>query len=375
MTGLPLGLYNSFQETILGERPGQVVLAAEKGAYTMCNLSNLSHLAAAGPAIVAEELRKSYGKTQALAGVDLQVEEGSVLGVLGPNGAGKTTLLRILTTLMRPDGGRARVAGHDVTREAAAVRARIGLTGQYAAIDEQLTGTENLVMFAQLYHVTAGAARRRAGELLEQFDLGSAASRLVKTYSGGMRRRLDLAASLIMSPPILFLDEPTTGLDPRGRLEMWSVVSRLAAAGKTVFLTTQYLEEADQLATHIAVLDQGKVIATGTPTELKARIGGERLVLTLAEGSDLQVAQQALLRYCTGETQEMQIDPLQRRLLLPVTRGAEQLATVIRDLDDIGISIVDLALRRPTLDDVFLALTGRGTATPALAAKQGVSNA
>lgn len=307
------------------------------------------------PAILVEGVRKFFGKTQALAGLDLAVEEGSVVGVLGPNGAGKTTLVGILTTLLKPDGGRAEVAGRDVVHQAAAVRACIGLAGQSAAVDELLTGYENLTMFGQLYHLSIMAAKRRARELLEQFDLGEAASRLVKTYSGGMRRRLDLAASLIMSPPILFLDEPTTGLDPRGRLTMWALIQQLAAAGTTVFLTTQYLEEADHLAQQIVVIDHGQVIAQGTARDLKAQIGGERLDLTLAHGSDLQAAMHALTPYSSGE---IQVDVEQYRVLVPVAQGTQHLAAIIRDLDALQISLADLALRQPTLDDVFLTLTG-----------------
>src|SRR3989440_2428213 len=246
------------------------------------------------PAIVAEGLHKYYGKTHALAGLDLVAEEGSVLGLLGPNGAGKTTAVRILTTLLHPDAGRAEVAGLDVVKQADVLRARIGLAGQYAAVDENLTGYENLVMFGQLYHLAGSVARRRANELLERFDLVDAARRTVKTYSGGMRRRLDLAASLIISPPRLFLDEPTTGLDPRGRLSMWEVISTLAASGTTILLTTQYLEEADHLADQIVVVDLGRVIARGTADELKAQIGGERLELTVARGRVLHVAAQTL---------------------------------------------------------------------------------
>src|SRR5947209_406150 len=229
------------------------------------------------PAILAEGLKKSYGKTQALVGLDLAAEEGSVLGLLGPNGAGKTTAVRILTTLLKPDAGRAEVMGLDVVKDANALRARIGLAGQYAAVDEYLTGYENLKMFGRLYHLSGRLAKQRADELLERFDLVDAAGRIVKTYSGGMRRRLDLAASLIVSPPVLFLDEPTTGLDPRGRLAMWEIISVLVSDGTTVLLTTQYLEEADQLAHQIAVVDHGRIIARGTSDELKAQIGGERI--------------------------------------------------------------------------------------------------
>ncbi|MDQ2713424.1 MAG: ATP-binding cassette domain-containing protein [Chloroflexota bacterium] len=307
------------------------------------------------PAILAEGLYKRYGKTQALAGIDLIAEEGSVLGLLGPNGAGKTTAVRILTTLLRPDAGRAEVLGIDVVKHADVIRARIGLAGQYAAVDEYLTGYENLKMVGQLYHLSGGAAGRRASELLERFDLVEAAGRIVKTYSGGMRRRLDLAASLVMSPPVLFLDEPTTGLDPRGRLAMWEVISTLVADGTTVLLTTQYLEEADQLAHQIVVVDHGNVIAKGTSDELKAQVGGERLELTVAHGDDLDAAMQAMRPYSAGE---IQVHTDQRHLIVPVTQGAQLLATVVRDLDAAQIPLDDLALRRPTLDDVFLSLTG-----------------
>jgi len=308
------------------------------------------------PAILAEGLHKHYGKTHALDGLDLIAEEGTVLGLLGPNGAGKTTAVRILTTLLKPDAGRAEVAGLDVVKDADALRARIGLAGQYAAVDEYLTGYENLEMVGRLYHLQGKVARRRANELLEQFDLVDASRRIVKTYSGGMRRRLDLAASLIISPPILFLDEPTTGLDIRGRLAMWDVISALVSVGTTVLLTTQYLEEADQLADQIAVVDRGRVIAKGTSDELKAQVGGERLELTVAQKGDMDAAVQVLRLYSVGE---IQTDANHRHIIIPVTQGAQLLASVVRDLDAAQISVDDLALRRPTLDDVFLALTGR----------------
>jgi len=308
------------------------------------------------PAILAEGLHKYYGKTHALDGLDLIAEEGTVLGLLGPNGAGKTTAVRILTTLIRPDSGRAEVAGLDVVKDADALRAHIGLAGQYAAVDENLTGFENLEMVGRLYHLSGKVARRRANELLEQFDLVDASRRLVKTYSGGMRRRLDLAASLIRSPPILFLDEPTTGLDLRGRLAMWEVISTLVADGTTVLLTTQYLEEADQLAHQIAVVDHGLVIAKGTSDELKAQVGGERLELTVAHKGDLDAAVRAVRPYSAGE---IQVNTDNRHIVVPVTQGSQLLAAVVRDLDAAQISVDDLALRRPTLDDVFLALTGR----------------
>ncbi len=308
------------------------------------------------PAIIAEGLQKHYGKTQALAGLDLVAEEGTVLGVLGPNGAGKTTAVRILTTLLKPDAGHAEVAGLDVVKDADALRSRIGLAGQYAAVDEYLTGYENLKMFGQLYHLSGAVSKRRAKELLERFDLVDAAGRTVKTYSGGMRRRLDLAASLIMTPPVIFLDEPTTGLDPRGRLSMWDVISGLVAEGTTVLLTTQYLEEADSLANQIAVIDRGRVIAKGTADQLKEQVGGERIELTVAQGGNLDTALQTLRPYSLGEAQ---IDKTTRRIVLPVARGAQQLAAVVRDLDSANVPLDDLSLRRPTLDDVFLTLTGR----------------
>jgi ABC-2 type transport system ATP-binding protein len=315
---------------------------------------------ATSPAILAEGLYKSYGKTPALCGVDLVAEEGSVLGVLGPNGAGKTTTVRILTTLTRPDRGRAQVAGLDVVKQAQRVREHIGLTGQYAAVDELLTGYENLHLFGRLSRLPSAEARRRAHDLLARLDLEEAAARVVKTYSGGMRRRLDLAASLIMSPPILFLDEPTTGLDPRGRLGLWEAIRALAAQGTTVLLTTQYLEEADHLSQQVVVIDQGRVIAHGTPDELKTQIGGERLELTVAPHSDLDAAVQALRPYGSGA---IQIDGARRRLTVPVTTGATLLAAIVRDLDGAQIVLSDLALRRPTLDDVFFVLTER-TASP-----------
>jgi ABC-2 type transport system ATP-binding protein len=311
---------------------------------------------ASTPAILAESLHKYYGKTHALDGLDLAAEEGSVLGVLGPNGAGKTTAVRILTTLLLPDSGHAEVVGLDVVKNAAAVRAHIGLAGQYAAVDETLTGFENLLMFGQLYHLSSAEAKRRANTLLAGFDLVEAAGRAVKTYSGGMRRRLDLAASLIVSPPILFLDEPTTGLDPRGRLAMWGVISDLVAQGTTVFLTTQYLDEADHLANQIVVIDHGRAIARGTADELKTQIGGERLELTLDPVADIQAALESLRPYSSGE---IQIDGERHHLTVPVTHGAQQIAAIVRDLDAADAPLADLALRRPTLDDVFLSLTGR----------------
>jgi ABC-2 type transport system ATP-binding protein len=308
-------------------------------------------------AVEAANLEKRYGSTRALAGLSLEVESGAILGLLGPNGAGKTTTVRVLTTLLRPDRGTARVAGHDVVGEAAAVRRRIGLTGQYAALDESLTGRANLVMIGRLGRLTRRGAKARAAELLAQFDLAEAADRGVKTYSGGMRRRLDLAASLVTRPEVLFLDEPTTGLDPRSRMVTWDVVRSLAADGTTVLLTTQHLDEADQLADRIAVVDQGQVIAEGTAAQLKAKLGGERVQLTVAAGSDLSAAVAVLARHAEARPAA---DPATRTAEAPVAAAARRLPEIVRDLDAAGIVLDDLAIRHPSLDDVFLTLTGRG---------------
>jgi ABC-2 type transport system ATP-binding protein len=308
-------------------------------------------------AVVAEGLTKRFGATQALAGLDLRIATGSICGVLGPNGAGKTTAVRILTTLLLPDEGRATVAGFNVVTDADAVRYRIGLAGQSAALDEKLTGRDNLRMFGRLYHLPSRTARARADELLDRFGLTDAADRILKTYSGGMRRRLDLAASLIIAPPVLFLDEPTTGLDPRSRNGVWDSIRELVTDGTTVLLTTQYLDEADQLADQIAVIDAGRVIAAGTSTELKAQIGGDHVDVVVQRAADLPTAAQALHRL-TGAAPQLRAEI--RRISVPAT-GAGQLTAAVRELDRAGIDLEDVSLRRPTLDDVFLQLTGRTT--------------
>jgi ABC-2 type transport system ATP-binding protein len=306
-------------------------------------------------AIYAEGLVKTFGDVRALDGVDLDVPQGTVLGLPGPTGAGKTTTVRCLTTLLRPDSGTAVVAGLDVLRQPDAVRRSIGLSGQFAAVDEYLTGRENLQMVGQLYQMSARAARARADELLEQFHLTEAADRPAKTYSGGMRRRLDLAAALVVSPPVMFMDEPTTGLDPRNRQQLWDVIKQLVSDGTTLLLTTQYLEEADHLAHEIAVVDHGRVIAKGTSDQLKARTGGERVELVVHERDRIQDASGVLRGFGKGE---VTVEEHTRKLTVPVTGGAKLLAEVIRELDARGVEIDDIGLRRPTLDDVFLSLTG-----------------
>jgi ABC-2 type transport system ATP-binding protein len=305
-------------------------------------------------AVVAENLVKTYGTTRALDGLSLEVEEGTVLGVLGPNGAGKTTTVRILATLLAPDSGHASVAGIDVVKDPQKVRELIGLSGQYAAVDETLTGWDNLVMFGRLYHLNAKGAKERATQLLEQFSLTDAARRPIKTYSGGMRRRLDLAASLIIRPKVLFLDEPTTGLDPRGRLEMWEVIDELVKGGVTLLLTTQYLEEADQLADEIAVIDHGRVIARGTSDSLKKEVGGERLEVTVEQSRVAETAK--LLSELTQS--KANVEEGLHRISVVAPGGSAMLIEAVRALDAAQISPLDIGLKRPSLDDVFMSLTG-----------------
>ena len=306
-------------------------------------------------AVRAEALVKTFGSTRALDGVDLEIPTGTVLGLLGPNGAGKTTTVRILTTLLKPDSGRAWVAGHDVQADPQAVRRAIGLSGQYAAVDENLTGRENLYMVGRLYGKNRSDAQARAKELLGRFRLDEAGDRPAKTYSGGMRRRLDLASALVAEPAVVVLDEPTTGLDPRGRMETWEVIGELVADGATVLLTTQYLEEADQLADRILVIDHGRVIAGGTADELKTQAGSEQLELVVAEVSELELARKVLVE--VGSSDPV-VDEKLRRVRVHVETGPKALIEALRRLDQQSVSVLDVALHRPTLDDVFLALTG-----------------
>jgi len=309
-------------------------------------------------AVRARGLVKHYGRVKALDGVDVTVPRGSVLGLLGPNGAGKTTAVRILATLLKPDSGTAEVAGIDVLKDPREVRRHIGLSGQYAAVDEYLTGFENLDMIGRLYHLGRKASRDRARELLAQFRLEDAGDRMAKTYSGGMRRRLDLAGALVPNPPVLFLDEPTSGLDPRSRTDMWEVIRRLVAGGTSLLLTTQHLEEADLLANNIMVIDHGKVIAEGTADQLKAQVGGERLEITVSDATQLAAARELLEPLGVGKAS---LDDHRRSLIMPVSGGAAVLTDALRRLDAAQIVLDDVGLRRPTLDDVFLSLTGHAT--------------
>ncbi|MEU4985626.1 ATP-binding cassette domain-containing protein [Streptomyces sp. NPDC021969] len=313
-------------------------------------------MAAAEWAIEAEGLCKRYERHQALGGVDLAVPPGTVLGLLGPNGAGKTTTVRMLATLLEPDGGRARVAGYDVVRRPAEVRRRIGLAGQYAAVDDMLTGRENLVLIGTLTHLGRGAARARAAELLDRFELTGAADRPARTYSGGMRRRLDLAACLVARPSVLFLDEPTTGLDPVSRSGLWDAVKELVADGVTVLLTTQYLEEADVLADRIAVIDTGRVIAEGSPEELKRTAGEERLEVALTRPENVARAADALRRVGGGEATA---DPADGTVSIVLSDGMRSIESAAAALRRAGVDVADFAVRRPTLDDVFISLTGK----------------
>jgi ABC-2 type transport system ATP-binding protein len=305
----------------------------------------------ANDAIIVEGLQKAFKKVKVLEGISFSVPRGTMLALLGPNGAGKTTTVRILSTLLRPDGGKASILGFDVLKQADDVRGVIGLTGQYAAVDEYLTGRENLEMMGRLYHLSKADAKRRATELLEQFDLEEAAGRAAKAYSGGMRRRLDLAASLVAVPPILFLDEPTTGLDPRSRLQMWDVIERLKRDGATILLTTQYLEEADKLADRVAVIDHGRMIAEGTADELKAKVGKDRLELTIAQGADLSAAAKAVGQGASTHDED--------RMVTISIDGVGEVKRVLDRLEQAKITVEGLSLHKPTLDDVFLQLTGK----------------
>lgn len=307
-------------------------------------------------AIEAKNVYKSFGKVKVLKGLDLQVKRGSILALLGPNGAGKTTMIRIMSTLLQMDSGKITVEGHDVEKEAAGVRGVIGLTGQYAAVDEYLTGLENLQMMGRLYRLSNKDSKRRANELIEQFDMVDAANRVVKTYSGGMKRRIDLAMSLIASPPVIFLDEPTTGLDPRSRVTMWDTVRGLARSGTTILLTTQYMDEADNLADNIVVIDNGKVIAEGTPNTLKAKVGSDRLEIIIGKKSSLEAAQKVI------DGEGLKINQESRMVSIATKGGVGKLKQVLERLEAANIEVENISLHRPTLDDVFMTLTGH-TAT------------
>ena len=326
----------------------------------------LNSVAIVTAAIEVESLVKRYKVTTALAGIDFRVTEGTVLGLLGPNGAGKTTAVRVLSTLIKPDEGRASVFGMDVVAEADAVRSTIGLTGQYAAVDEYLTGFENLEMVGRLYQLGKAESRSRATALLERFDLAHAGNRVAKTYSGGMRRRLDVAASLIARPRVLFLDEPTTGLDPRSRLGMWEFIEQLVGEGTTILLTTQYLDEADRLADSIVVIDEGKVIARGTADELKAQVGGERLEFTVSHAAELPELRDLLASLAVDDPI---VNEQTRSLTVPVSGGADVLREALKRLEGSAVTIVDVGLRRPDLDDVFMTLTGHAAEQAAEAAE------
>ncbi len=326
-------------------------------ADTLTTSAEMKEHASDRSAIVVAGLRKSFKELEVLKGIDFAVARGSILALLGPNGAGKTTIIRILSTLLPPDGGQAFVDGCDVVREAKQVRKSIGLTGQFAAVDEYLTGEENLLMLGRLYRLSKADTKRRTHDLLELFELSDAAKRKVKTYSGGMRRRLDLAMSLIASPPVLFLDEPTTGLDPRSRLTLWEMIKRLSASGVSILLTTQYMEEADQLADKIVVIDHGSVIAAGTADELKERIGSARLELTIAAGSSFARAEQIL------DGQDLHLDSERRLISIASQSGVHELRELLQRLEAADVAVESVSLHRPTLDDVFLTLTG-AAATP-----------
>lgn len=314
--------------------------------------------------IVVKDLYKSYKDLKVLKGVSFSVKRGTILALLGPNGAGKTTTVNILSTLLNPDKGEAKINGFDIKDNAGGVRSSIGLTGQYAAVDEYLTGEENLELIGRLYRLSKATAKSRAKELLKQFDLLEASNRPVKTYSGGMRRRLDLSMSLIASPPIIFLDEPTTGLDPRSRLTMWSMIEKLAKEGTTILLTTQYMEEADHLADNIVVIDNGKVIAEGTSDELKSRVGSDRLELTIDKKSSLEKAEEVI------DGKVLKVDKEDRIVSIATKKGAGELRQILEQLEAAKINVIDVSLHRPTLDDVFLSLTGKGTSSEEKEAKK-----